>query len=57
MSSCGPIFMGGNFNGTVKECKVKEQSIYRQSSYELCDTQFVAYIYIYATCFDQRCHP
>jgi hypothetical protein len=54
MSSCGPIFMGGNFNGTVKQCKDKEQSIYRPSSHVLCDTQLV-YIVLHVS--TQRCHP
>jgi len=43
MSSCGPIYVGGNFTGTVKQCKVKEQLIYRPK-YVLCDTQFVTEI-------------
>jgi hypothetical protein len=52
MSSCGHLLMGGNCNGTVKQCKVKEQSIYRPQ-YVLCDKQFVTYIRTYnATCFD-----
>jgi len=39
MSRCGPIFMGGNFNGRVKQCKDKEQSIYHPV-YVVCDTPF-----------------
>jgi hypothetical protein len=54
MSSCGPIFMGGNCNGTVKKCKVKEQSIYRPQ-YVLCDTPFVPDIVLHVS--TQRRHP
>jgi len=46
--------MSGNFNGTVKQCKVKEQSIYHPKN-AICDTPFAINIYIYiytATCFD-----
>jgi hypothetical protein len=46
MYSCGPIFLCGNFNGTVKQRKVKQQSIYHPQ-YLLCDTPFVTYIYCY----------
>jgi len=38
--------MGGSSNGTVKQCKVKEQSIYRPIN-AICDTPFVTYIYCY----------
>jgi len=50
MYSCGLIFMCGSFNGSVKQCNVKEQSIYRPTN-AICDTPFVTYIYT-ATCFD-----
>ena len=46
--------MSGKFNGTVKQCEVKEQSIYHPTI-AISDTQFVIYIYINiytATCFD-----
>jgi hypothetical protein len=46
MYSCGPIFMCGNCNGTVKQCDFKQQSIYHPQ-YVLCDTPFVTYIYCY----------
>ena len=56
MYSCGPILMCGNCNGTVKQCKVTEQSIYHPQ-YVLCDTAFVTYIYILLHVSTQRCHP
>jgi len=40
MYSCGLIFMGGSCNGTVKQCKDKEQSIYRPTN-AICVTTFV----------------
>ena len=46
--------MCGNCNGTVKQCKVTEESMYHPQ-YVLCDTAFVTYIYCYM--FRQRCHP
>ena len=46
MYSCGLILMCGSCNGTVKQCKVKEQSIYRPTN-AICDTPFVTYIYCY----------
>jgi hypothetical protein len=52
MSSCGPIFMSGNFNdtvGTMSGCKIKEQSIYLVSS-KICILWYIIfhiYIYIY----------
>jgi hypothetical protein len=46
ISSCGPMFISGIFNGTVTLCKIKERSIYHLQ-YVLCDTPFVTYIYIY----------
>jgi len=46
MYSCGPIFISGSCNGTVKQCKVKEQSIYRPTN-AICDTPFVTYIHCY----------
>jgi len=46
MYSCGPILMCGSFNGTVKQCKVKEESKYHRTS-AICDTPFVTYINCY----------
>ena len=53
MYSCGPIFMSGNFNGTVKQCKGKEQSIHHPTN-AICDKPFVTYLYCYM--FRQSCH-
>jgi len=52
MYSCRLLLMGGSCNGTVKQCKVKEQSIYRPTN-AICDTPFVTYIYCYM--FRHRC--
>ena len=46
MYSCGPVLMCGSCNGTVKQCEVKEQSIYRPTD-AICDIPFVTYMYCY----------
>ena len=54
MYSCGPIFMSGNYNGILKHCKVKEQSIYLPTN-SIRDTQ-LQHIYMLHVS-TQRCHP
>ena len=64
MYSCGPIFTSGNFNGSVKQCKVKEQSVYNPTN-AICDIPFVThthththiYIYILLHVSTQSCQP
>ena len=46
MYSCGPVLLRGSCNGTVKQCDVKVQSIYRPTD-AICDIPFVTYMYCY----------
>jgi len=53
MNSCGLIFMCGSCNGTVKQCKVKEQSIYFPTN----NNNNYYYYYYYYYLLQLGCHP